>query len=198
MDQKKKPYHHGDLRNAVIDAALRLIQTQGAGSWTMREIAKEAGVSVAAPYRHFKDKNAVLCAVAEQGFLELDAVLSQARQNTSGDAMAQVRALVHAYLQFAKEHPERFAVMFDRTAQEVAGPAAARCVAAFEAAITAWQAAGNQRNATPHELATVLWAAAHGLATIALANKGAPGLALSDIGCVEGLLATAFGRDLLG
>src|SRR5476651_1689741 len=74
-----RPYHHGDLRRALIDAARRLLESEGPAALSLRAVAREAGVSPAAPYHHFKDKCELLDAVAKQGWMELGAAVARAR-----------------------------------------------------------------------------------------------------------------------
>lgn len=95
-------YHHGDLRAAVLTAAGKIIEKEGLAGLSVREAARSAGVSHNAPYRHFPDRQALLVALAAQGFSELDKAL----ENRSG------RELAEAYVRFALERPERFRLMF--------------------------------------------------------------------------------------
>jgi AcrR family transcriptional regulator len=95
-------YHHGDLRAAVLAAAGALIEKEGLASLSIREAARRAGVSHNAPYRHFPDRDALLAALAADGFDALEKFL----QGKAG------RALGEAYVRFALEHPQRFRLMF--------------------------------------------------------------------------------------
>ena len=95
-------YHHGDLRAAVLAAAGELIEKEGIAGLSIREAARRAGVSHNAPYRHFPDRDALLAALATQGFTEL----KEALENRSG------RELGEAYVRFALAHPQRFRLMF--------------------------------------------------------------------------------------
>jgi AcrR family transcriptional regulator len=95
-------YHHGDLRAAILEAAGRMIEKEGLKGLSVREAARRAGVSHNAPYRHFPDREALLAALAAEGFRELGKVL----ENRSG------RELAEAYVRFALEHPQRFRLMF--------------------------------------------------------------------------------------
>jgi AcrR family transcriptional regulator len=95
-----KPYHHGDLRRALIDAARRLLEAEGPSALSLRAVAREAGVSPAAPYHHFKDKAELLEAVAQEGWAKLDERLGRAKSVApSQDAMT---ALGVAYVLFAR------------------------------------------------------------------------------------------------
>jgi AcrR family transcriptional regulator len=95
-------YHHGDLRAAVLAAAGKVIEKEGLGSLSVREAARRAGVSHNAPYRHFPDRDALLAALAAEGFIQLGKALDK----RSG------RELGEAYVRFALAHPQRFRLMF--------------------------------------------------------------------------------------
>ena len=103
-------YHHGDLRRALLQAALELVNEAGPAGITLREAARRAGVTHAAPYRHFADKEALLAAVAEEGFVQLRAVMEQALGDARG--LAAIATLGLAYVRFAQENPAHFRVMF--------------------------------------------------------------------------------------
>lgn len=106
-------YHHGDLHAALLLEADRLLLEQGVDGLSLRKLAERAGVSRTAPYHHFKDKNALLCALAARGFAELDALIGrQFEGETLRDGMTR---FVRDYLHFAVEHPERYELMFGRT-----------------------------------------------------------------------------------
>ncbi len=103
----EKPYHHGNLRETLLETAFRLVDSRGADAISMRALAREAGVSSAAPFRHFADKRVLLDAVAEKAAGELERKLDEASTDCS-DALTQFRAMTVAYVRFAAEHPELF------------------------------------------------------------------------------------------
>ncbi len=109
--QKQGPYHHGQLRQALLDAALQLITERGIDSLTLREVARQAGVSHAAPYHHFADKSALIEAVVVESFHAFATVL---RESTipSGNALDNLIALGKAYVCFAGEHSASFRLMY--------------------------------------------------------------------------------------
>ena len=111
--KKRTTYHHGDLRNALIQAALELIAAHGVEGFTLRDCAKQAGVSVAAPYRHFDDKDDLLAAVAADCIQRLGEAMDRAVE-AAGDAdpLTVFRATGIAYVRFAVEHPAHFRVMY--------------------------------------------------------------------------------------
>jgi len=107
----KRTYHHGDLRNALVSEALKLLEEQGAAEFTLRDLASRVGVSHAAPYSHFEDKTALLAAVAVEGFHKLGAYLEQAVQENSDPTEQYVR-MGEAYVRFGTENPALYNLMF--------------------------------------------------------------------------------------
>ncbi len=105
-------YHHGDLRNALLDAADELLQTEGLQGFTLRACARIAGVSHAAPKHHFNDVRGLLGAVAERGFERLAATLKAELAEAAGDLDAEMFATARAYVEFAQTWPEHFRIMF--------------------------------------------------------------------------------------
>jgi AcrR family transcriptional regulator len=106
-----RPYHHGDLRRALVEAARRLLEAEGPSALSLRAVAREAGVSPAAPYHHFKDKAELLDAVAQEGWDILGVQMAAAKRATEG--LEQLTALGIAYVLFAREHPALYRVMYD-------------------------------------------------------------------------------------
>lgn len=118
MTQVRGAYHHGDLRNALVASAVRLIEAGGPSAFSLREAAREVGVSANAAYRHFDDKSALITAVAADGFARLAERMRRAMASASagqGDepaSIARFKAAGGAYVGFAADHPEIFRVMF--------------------------------------------------------------------------------------
>ncbi|WP_161606259.1 TetR/AcrR family transcriptional regulator [Microlunatus speluncae] len=164
---RAKSYHHGSLRHAMIEAALRLIDEHGVDGFSLAQAAREAGVSVAAPYRHFANKRALLNEVAIFGFDELGQRLRAIDEARSGDDVADLIDLGLGYLDFAADRPALFVVMFvnrGRDPQSVAGLAA---LSVLGDAVARVAAAG--RLAVPVEVAVpALWSQVHGLAMLRL------------------------------
>lgn len=106
-------YHHGDLRKSLVAAALDIISEKGAGHLTLREIAKRAGVSHAAPYRHFKDKESILTAVAREGFEKMLEISERRIAESSGNELAHFRICGLSYIDFALNYPSHYRVMFE-------------------------------------------------------------------------------------
>jgi AcrR family transcriptional regulator len=111
----RSSYHHGNLRAAMIEAAIGLIAEKGAEAVTVREVARQAGVSSGAPFRHFASRKALMTAVAEQGMAKLRAEI-EGRLGTSApdDPMAGLMALADAYIDWAVDHPTHYRVLGDR------------------------------------------------------------------------------------
>ena len=108
----RRPYHHGHLRKTLLQGAVRAIAELGPAAFTLREVARRAGVSHNAPYRHFRDKDALLAAVAAQGFRELTRAMRDAGERQAM-ALDKLKQSGLAYVAFAVRRPEHFTVMFD-------------------------------------------------------------------------------------
>lgn len=110
---EKKAYHHGNLREALLEAAIAIIDAEGTGGLTIRHLADRVGVSHAAPGYHFKDKGALLVAVATEGFRRLGEYFQRSVAAAApADPAERVRQLGHAYIDFALAHPSHYRVMF--------------------------------------------------------------------------------------
>jgi AcrR family transcriptional regulator len=106
-------YHHGNLKEALIQAALDLIAQKGPAGFTFAEAARSAGVSPAAPYRHFRDRDELLASIAQQGFELFEKQLSAAWDDGRPDTFAAFSRVGKAYLAFAREHPAYYSAMFE-------------------------------------------------------------------------------------
>lgn len=170
----KRPnrYHHGDLPRALLDAALHIVETQGTEALTLRAVARLAGVSQAAPYRHFANKEAILAAVAEDGFRSLMTAMRQAVQDCGDLPLARLRAVGIGYVTFATSHPSHFRVMFgrdmaDRSAFPALRQVASDTLAMVVDAIADGQRAGLVRSEEPAaDLALTAWSSVHGLSAL--------------------------------
>jgi AcrR family transcriptional regulator len=122
MSKKKKAaYHHGDLRKAMVQEALALAKTHGARSVTLTQVSKRLKVSVAAPYRHFADKEALLAAAAGHSFAELKTALVKARASEKKSEQ-KIFALARNFVEFGRNHEERFELMFQMNFDETRFP----------------------------------------------------------------------------
>ncbi len=107
-----KPYHHGDLSRALVEAAERLLEREGASALSLRAVAREAGVSAAAPYHHFKDKNELLNAVARLGFEQMGQAMKKAIEGLATPS-ERMNAVGVAYVCFARENKALYNLMYD-------------------------------------------------------------------------------------
>lgn len=110
---KKRGYHHGNLPDALVRAALNLISEKGPSGFTFAEAARAAGVSPAAPYRHFRDRDELMAEVARRGFEHFADVLETAWNDGKPDSISAFENMGAAYLRFARENPADYAVMFE-------------------------------------------------------------------------------------
>ena len=164
-------YHHGNLKEALVRAALELIAEKGAAGFTFADAARWAGVSPAAPYRHFRDRDALLADVARRGFQEFAAALAQAWDDGHPDVMTAFDRLGKTYLAFAKREPAYYSAMFeagvaldsDRELRESSENAFAVLRAAAEKLVTLMPPQGR-----PPALMVALhvWAMTHGIASL--------------------------------
>jgi AcrR family transcriptional regulator len=165
-----RPYHHGDLRRTLLDAALAIVREAGAGALSLRELARAAGVSHAAPYRHFASREALLVALATEGFAGLGAAMA-ARADGVTDPLARFTALGVGYVCYAVEHPGHFRIMFSRELHEgIEDPGLAEAgeptLRALVDTVAAGQAAGVVRAGDPRALAVPAWSIVHDLAML--------------------------------
>lgn len=170
---KKTTYHHGDLRHGLLEAALTLLKTKDAKSLSLREVARQAGVSHTAPYRHFADKASLLEAVAEEGFVEFGHYLNEAVTNANAEPMESLKATGEAYVRYALDHPTHFRVMFSHFPASPSPDSNLPATAAgtFQILvdiIAKGQATGLFKAGDPAELAIGRWALVHGLAMLLL------------------------------
>lgn len=171
---RRDSYHHGDLKRALTGAALSLVAERGPKGFTLTEAARRAGVSAAAPYRHFTDKAHLLATVAEQGFLDLHAALTDGAE-AAADPSDKLIAIGRVYVRWAVGHSDQYRVMFGADTDKAKHPSLA--VAAGQAfgnlleAIAGCQAAGLLRGRQPREVAGPLWSLVHGIASLAIEGE---------------------------
>jgi AcrR family transcriptional regulator len=164
---ENRPYHHGDLSRALVDAARRLLESEGPSALSLRAVAREAGVSPAAPYHHFKDKGELLLAVAKEGWTMLDAAMARAKA-AAPTVRAAMTELGVAYVCFAREHPALYRVMYDTAREKEALPEAGDDSAYCKVRNTLIEGGADSKDDIELELTTVAaWCSAHGLAEMA-------------------------------
>jgi AcrR family transcriptional regulator len=156
----RSTYHHGDLPAVILTEAARLVAERGAAGISLRELAREAGVSHAAPAHHFTDRRGLFTALAAQGFAMLAEALRAARPRFIDAALAYVR--------FAIDHPGHYAVMFDKSLLDPADPAlmAAESAAAAELAHGVDSLPDAKAHADPESARLAAWALVHGFSTL--------------------------------
>jgi AcrR family transcriptional regulator len=168
---KSSAYHHGDLKAALVTHAVAIVRAHGAQALSLRRVARAAGVSEAAPYRHFADRRALVAAVAEDGFRQLQAAMVERIGSESG--RLGFKAVALAYIDFAIANPAQYRVMFGpevaRTDDLPALQATSRSVLGFVATgIERLQAEGQVGPGDPWSMAVAIWAMLHGLVMLTL------------------------------
>jgi AcrR family transcriptional regulator len=201
----KRGYHHGDLKEALIRAALELIKRHGPAGFTFAEAARSAGVSSAAPYRHFRDRDALMIDVARRGFERFAEALDKAWDKGAPDALTAFEKLGRAYLAFARDEAAYYSAMFesglaidvDAGLQQAAERAFGILRKAAEA-VCALLPAGSRPPALM--LSLHVWALSHGIASLfGRADAGRRKLPMSPEDLLEaGVLVYLRGLGLAG
>lgn len=174
----RKTYHHGNLRQALVDATAALIQDTGPLAFTLSEAARRAGVSPAAPYRHFKGRDDLLEEVARQGFLDFADRLERAFDQGQPRPLSAFLRMGQAYLDFAAQQPGHYMAMFESglsiagNADLAAASEQAQRVLIEAATILAERLPTDQRP-PPRMVADHIWALSHGV--VELFMRGRPG-----------------------
>lgn len=169
-----RAYHHGNLRQALVDIAIEMALQHGPERISVREVARRAGVSPAAPFRHFPTRRALMTAMAEEAGRRLRIEVAKSIGSERGDALARLRAIGRGYLEWARRHPAHFRTVSARDEVDFAGSAALRHEVATvrgltEQALRDAQAAGNiAAHHDPAALALLARATVYGLARMQL------------------------------
>jgi AcrR family transcriptional regulator len=167
---RKRPYHHGDLRTALIEAALSLVEKHGVKGLALSDAARLAGVSVAAPYRHFKDKETLLAEIAAEGFVLFRDALARAAQTNPKDKVRRLVEMGVAYVDFALEHRSHFKVMWESGIPKEKYPEVGKV--AHEAYLLLEKAAIDLLPGAPagrqQALVATAWSVVHGYASLTL------------------------------
>lgn len=199
--EPKRRYHHGSLKRALLDAALELLAEGGPAALTLTEAARRAGVTPAAPYRHFSGRDELMAEIARHGFELFGERIEKAWDEGRPDAPAAMRRMGAAYLAFARAEPGLYAAMFGQAATLAApGPGAA----ADHALEILWRAvvAYLQHFGAPAQgarnLALQVWALSHGVAMLTISGHFTPGQDTDPgpvlEGAVQGLMEAAVAR----
>jgi AcrR family transcriptional regulator len=170
--RSERGYHHGNLKEALLQAALDLIAEKGPGGFTFAEAARSAGVSPAAPYRHFRDRDELISSIAERGFLQFEKVLAAAWDEGRPDTFSAFERMGRAYLTFARDEPAFYSAMFESGLPLDGNPA---LLAASERAFAVIRATAERLAALappgagrPPALMVALhiWSMSHGIASL--------------------------------
>jgi len=169
----KQTYHHGDLRHDLLEAATDMIKKNGIEALSLRKLATQVGVSRTAPYHHFKDKNDLLCAIAEQGFRERSKIIESQLIDQTSSSKEQLKNYMVDYINFAQQNPEIYELMFGRTIwkQQIDNQSlkdAAYPSFQHQLEITKqWQSLGLlDKNSNSLRLSQVIWGTMHGIAKL--------------------------------
>jgi AcrR family transcriptional regulator len=190
--ERTPSYHHGDLRDALVRAARRILEKGGLVDLSLRRVARAAGVSPAAPYHHFADKQALLNAVAADGFAALRSEML-ARMAKETDPAARLDASGVGYVVFAVENPSLFRLMFGSDGQQLSADAALTKARELAYGVLQAAVAETSPDGTANPLTCLrLWALVHGIAKLILEG----GIKPSDYGLTssEALAARLLGR----
>lgn len=175
---KKRGYHHGNLRQALVDAALKLIEDKGPTGFTLSEAAKTAGVTPAAVYRHFEGREDLIAEIAQQGYEVFADLLEYAHSTGQPSDLASFEAVGRAYLAFARKYPGHYVAMFESSISIQRTPelyqVATRAHAVLEqAAEKLSMHIPEEKRPPPQMFAAHIWAMSHGV--VELFARGAPG-----------------------
>jgi len=192
-------YHHGNLRQALLKAAIALIREVGPQGFTLREVARRAGVSHNAPYRHFKNRDELLAEVAAEGFERLTKFMEESASR-GASPLERFQLSGRGYIRFALQFPEHFAVMFDEPSVLPASAhckeAAARAFAALLGFVSDSQQAGALPTGDPQMFALMAWSVVHGVAKLAVSGH-LPFTSQSDVLEFGASLTNALGLGIV-
>lgn len=199
-------YQHGDLRRALIQAGLKLLADSGVDGLSLRGAAELAGVSHAAPYRHFRDKDQLVAAVAEEGFRMLTSHMREQIASRGGDVLSRLRAAADGYVAFAVAHPATFRTIFggavcgeDERLPQGLRQAGEEAYRVLRDLIGEGIERGRLRAEDPEELALAAWSTVHGLGMLIIEGqvpgvRGDPGRRRALTETVVRLLETGIRR----
>lgn len=172
---KDRPYHHGDLRRALIDTAFAMLAVDQNWTFTLREVARRTGVSHAAPYKHFRDREMLLRELASIGFVRLGETMTEAMSPAMPSTRAQFVAAAQACIGFAYQNPGLYRLMFSSDADKTTDPqlhdAAMSTFGILLGLLERGQRDGSFRPVAISALAAASWAQVHGLAMLAISHQ---------------------------
>ena len=169
-------YHHGDLKNALVKAGVEILEREGLGGLSLRKVAKQAGVSHAAPYSHFADKQALIAAISTEGFKQLYIQIESVLKAHRADPETLLIETAWAYLQFALNEPDRFKLMFSSVLEkekdypefvEISQENFSQLVEVVEIC----QGAGILKSGSSDVMAVSVWSTVHGFTSLLLEGQ---------------------------
>ena len=173
---KKKAYHHGDLKNALIEAGADILSREGVSALSLRKVAQKAGVSHAAPYAHFTDKQALIAAISTEGYKQLYEQIAQVAERYRSDPLRRFVEASWAYVQFALDQPDQFKVTLSGMIEkEQDYPAfveiSKQTFGLVVEVVEQCQQAGILRPGAADLTAVSVWALIHGFVTLLMENQ---------------------------
>jgi AcrR family transcriptional regulator len=173
---RKNSYHHGDLKNALIQAGIEILSQEGVNALSLRKVARKAGVSHAAPYAHFADKQALVAAISTEGYKEIYENVYNAVQRHQGEPLRQLVEAAWAYVEFALTDPDHFKITLSGVVEkEKDYPAfvevAQKSFRLVVELVEAGQRAGILNEGPPDLVAVSVWALVHGFAMLILEDQ---------------------------
>ncbi|MGE0616837.1 MAG: TetR/AcrR family transcriptional regulator [Bacteriovoracia bacterium] len=176
MPKKKRAYHHGDLRNTLMAAAVQLMNERQSVNFGIKDICDVAGVVPAAAYRHFSSKNAILAEIAGEGFVKFHASLASASAKPANQPLRRLSALFSAYVEFALAHPILYQIMFQYDVGNFLEfphvlMSAQKGFNVLNDLVKECAEAGLLRDRQVNEISMSLWSASHGLSVLLMGGR---------------------------
>ena len=184
-------YHHGNLRHTLLTIASELLAEDGVNGLSLRKMAQRAGVSHNAPYMHFANKEAVLAAIAQEGFKLLEIEVESATSQAENNARQKLLAASKAYVRFALDHPSHIQIMFRPIDPDKYSSLIKISQASFNRLyelVKLGQENGELNSGKTHEMTKAIWAMVHGAAFLSIAYK--PTILLPEKNSVEDVVST--------
>lgn len=174
-NRKRAAYHHGNLRQALLAAALKLLDKAGPDAITIREVARLAGVSHAAPVNHFKDRPTLLTVVATQLFEDLDGIIEKQMATTQGKPVERVTCFINALITYGLKHPNRYRLLWRRDLVNNQDEALQQAMdEIYNKLVATLYRSTRKKRYDEHTSAIALWSLAHGYVSMRLDGNFVP------------------------